>query len=65
MLLTAPSIGIAICGGFAGDLTDRFGRRRLLLGAMLVYFLAGAGPFVFQSFREIMASRVLHCKLLI
>jgi MFS family permease len=57
MLLTAPSFCIAVFGGVAGYLTDRFGRRNLLLGAMLLYFLAGTGPFFFQSFPAVLASR--------
>ncbi len=44
MLLTVPALCIALFGGVAGWLTDRYGRRNLILGAMLVYGLAGIAP---------------------
>ncbi len=59
MLLTVPSLCIALCGGLAGYLTDRFGRRKLMLGAMLAYFLGGAGPFFSNTFQEVLVSRIV------
>lgn len=59
ILLTAPALCIAIFGGAAGWLTDRYGRRTLMLGAMLLYGVSGMAPFVFQSYPAILGSRVL------
>jgi MFS family permease len=59
MLLTVPALCIAIFGALAGYLTDRFGRRKLFLGAMLVYFVGGATPFFLHEFSQVLAGRVL------
>src|SRR6516165_3671248 len=49
MLLTAPALCIAIFGALAGYLSDRFGRRRLFLGAMVLYLIGGSTPFFLAS----------------
>jgi MFS family permease len=59
LLVTVPALCIAIFGGIAGWLTDRFGRRKLILGAMLLYGCAGLAPFVLQSFQTVLAGRIL------
>lgn len=59
MLLTVPALCIALFGTAAGWLTDRYGRRNLILGAMLLYGLAGIAPFLLQSFGSVLAGRVL------
>ena len=59
LLLVVPALCIALFGGVAGWLTDRYGRRNLMLGAMLLYGFAGLTPFVAQSFSAVMAGRVL------
>lgn len=59
MLVTVPALCIAIFGGVAGWLTDRFGRRHLILGAMLLYGCAGLAPFIQQSFQTVLAGRIL------
>lgn len=41
MVLTLPSVFVAFCAPIAGVLADRFGRKRLLLGAILFYSLSG------------------------
>lgn len=41
MVLTLPSVFVALCAPIAGVLADRFGRKRLLLGAILLYSLSG------------------------
>jgi MFS family permease len=59
LLLTVPALCIALFGTAAGWLTDRYGRRNLILGAMLLYGLAGIAPCVLQSFGAVLAGRVL------
>lgn len=59
VLLTLPGLCIALFSPVAGLLGDRLGRRRLLLGAMLVYGLAGMAPMVLSDIYQILASRVL------
>jgi MFS family permease len=59
MLLTVPALCIALFGALAGYLTDRFGRRRLFLGAMLLYLFGGATPFFLQSFSQVLVGRIL------
>src|SRR6516165_20811 len=59
MLLTVPALCIALFGALAGYLTDRFGRRKLFLGAMLLYLLGGATPFFLQRFSQVLMGRVL------
>lgn len=59
MLLTVPALCIALFGALAGYLTDRFGRRKLFLGAMLLYLLGGATPFFLHRFSQVLTGRVL------
>lgn len=59
MLLTVPALCIALFGALAGYLTDRFGRRKLFLGAMALYLVGGATPFFLQSFSQVLIGRVL------
>ena len=57
-LLTVPALCIALFSPFVGLLADRIGRRRLLIGAMLVYAFMGLAPLVLDSFWAILATRV-------
>lgn len=57
-MVSAPGLTIAIVALFAGVLVDRFGRRRLLLAATLVYGVFGALPFPLESLDAIYASRL-------
>lgn len=58
MLVTLPAVFIAILSPIAGALSDRFGRRRLLLGALILYGLCGLAPLLLDDLRAILASRV-------
>jgi MFS family permease len=59
LLLVVPALVLALFGGIAGWLTDRFGRRNLILGAMLLYGCVGIAPFVVESYQGVLASRIL------
>jgi MFS family permease len=50
IVLTAP---------FAGRIVDRLGRKRLLVGALVVYAVVGTAPLWLPSLQLIVASRVL------
>jgi MFS family permease len=58
-VLTLPALCIGIFSAFAGAAADRFGRRRLLLGALLLYAAAGTAPAFLTSISLIVVSRVL------
>lgn len=59
VLLTLPGLCIALFSPVAGLLGDRLGRKRLLIGSMLVYGLAGMAPMALLDIYQILASRVL------
>ena len=58
-ILTIPSLMVVLCSPIAGVLGDRYGRKRLLLGSMLIYSLLGLSPLVLTSIYIVLASRVL------
>jgi MFS family permease len=59
MIITVPSLCVALTSGFTGMLADRFGRRNLLLLALLAFSLLGLAPLLFDSLLLIVASRVI------
>jgi MFS family permease len=59
LLITAPSACIALFAPAAGVITDRFGRRNLLLCAMALYGLGGFIPFFIDNFWAVVAGRVV------
>lgn len=59
MIITVPSLCVALFSGFAGAIADRWGRRRLLLAALLAFSLLGLAPMAFDSLWLIVASRVV------
>lgn len=52
--------GFAVTPLFGGPLSDRFGRRPVLIGALLVYALAALGCAVTPNFGMLLISRVLQ-----
>lgn len=58
MILTIPALCVALFSPLAGMLGDRFGRRRLLLLAFLLYALVGIAPIFLTSLPAILLSRV-------
>src|SRR4051794_25524314 len=59
VVLTAPALVIGLTAVFAGRIVDRLGRKRLLVGSLVVYGLAGTAPLWLSSLQLIVASRVL------
>ena len=59
MIITVPSLCVALTSGLAGMLADRFGRRKLLLVSLLAFSLLGLAPLMFDSLLLIVASRVV------
>jgi len=58
MIITVPSLCIALVGPFAGMLADRYGRRPLLLGALFLYAIVGVLPLLMNSLGGVIATRV-------
>lgn len=58
-LITLPALCLALFSVIAGAITDRFGRRRVMLQAMVVYGFVGMLPLVVQEFWLIFASRAV------
>lgn len=59
MIITVPSLCVALFSGFAGAIADRFGRRKLLLVSLLAFGTLGTMPMLFTSLKAIIASRVV------
>ena len=59
IVLTAPALMIGLTAPFAGRIVDRLGRRRLLVGALVAYAVAGTAPLWLPTLPLIVASRVL------
>lgn len=57
LILTIPALSIALGGPLAGFLTDRFGRRPVLIGATLLYGVAGASGGMVASLPIILLGR--------
>ena len=58
MVLTAPSICIAVLAPVAGALVDRYGRRRMLLLAVAVFSVCGLLPLFLERLPAILAAQV-------
>jgi MFS family permease len=59
MIITVPSLCVALFSGFMGAIADRWGRRRLLLVSLFAFALLGLAPMLFDSLLLIVASRVI------
>ena len=59
MIVTIPSLFVAICAPFAGSIADRFGRRPIFLVALAVYTLVGVLPLLLDDLYLIVASRAV------
>src|SRR4051812_38427477 len=59
IVLTAPALVIGLTAMVAGRIVDRLGRKRLLVGALVIYAFVGTAPLWLPSLQLIVASRVL------
>jgi len=59
IVLTVPALVIGLTASIAGRVVDRLGRKRLLVGALVVYAFVGTAPLWLTSLPLIVASRVL------
>lgn len=59
MILTVPSLCVALTAPFAGVLADRYGRRALFLAGMTLYVLAGLVPLLTANLAVIVGSRMV------
>lgn len=57
MILTVPSLCVAIFSSPIGAAADKWGRRRILLPALLMFGIAGLAPMFFEDLPSIIASR--------
>lgn len=57
LAVTLPGLLVAIFAPIAGGLSDRVGRRRILLAAMVLYVLAGCSGLVLDTLPAILAGR--------
>lgn len=58
MVLTLPSLCVAVLCPFAGMLGDYFGRRRLLLASFVLYAIVGVAPLFLTDLVHILISRL-------
>lgn len=56
--LTVPALMIALLAPFAGRIVDTFGRKRLLVAALVVYAAFGTAPLWLDGLEAIVLSRV-------
>lgn len=59
MVLAAPGLMVALLSPYAGYLSDKIGRRKLILIFILLYGIGGVLPFFIQSFPLLLGSRLL------
>jgi MFS family permease len=59
LLLTIPALFTAISAPFAGALIDRFGRKPLLICAVILYGLAGSSGLFLEDLSSLLAGRAL------
>lgn len=57
--LTIPALCVALFSPVAGWLSDKVGRKRLLVVSLLVYAAAGSAPLFLTDLKQIIASRFL------
>lgn len=59
LLVSAPSLSVAVCAPLVGLAVDRLGRRRLLLSGVLLFAFAGAAGLVLPDLPSIFVSRII------
>jgi len=59
MILTVPSLCVALFSSGIGAAADRWGRRRILLLALVAFGVFGTAPMLFDDLHAIIASRFM------
>ena len=59
LMQTVPAIWVVLFSPVAGWLSDRFGRRRILIWSMVIYAFVGSAPFLMNDLYAILATRCL------
>jgi len=59
MIVTLPALFVVVGGPVIGFMTDRFGRKPVLVGSLLLGGLAGSGAFLLTDILAILFTRVL------
>ncbi|NVK72386.1 MAG: MFS transporter [Oceanospirillaceae bacterium] len=59
MIVTIPSLFLAITAPFAGMISDRYGRRVCFIGGMALYSITGIIPVLTNNIETIVASRAV------
>ncbi len=59
-LVTAYLVAIASLLPLAGDMADRFGRRRMILSGLSVFGVASVGASISQNFESLLIFRILQ-----
>ncbi|MGD8779643.1 MAG: MFS transporter [Ignavibacteria bacterium] len=59
LVLSAPGLCVALFSPFAGILTDKLGRRKLLLIFTFLYGIGGIMPFFIESFSVLLSGRLV------
>src|SRR5512144_1869564 len=59
MVLTVPALCVALFSWLLGYLTDRHGRRRVLLPSLLAFAIFGLGPILVHGLPAILATRFI------
>ncbi|MFT3819552.1 MAG: MFS transporter [Rubrivivax sp.] len=57
LIMSAPALSIALLSVVAGELADRWGRKRLLIVSAFAYAFVGTMPLYLESVTAILASR--------
>lgn len=59
LVLTLPALAIALSAPIVGLLIDNFGRKPILVTALVIYGIAGSAGFFLPTLEQILASRLI------
>ncbi len=58
-IITLPHLAVAIVGFLMGMLSDRMGKRRVLISSLLIFIISGAGAYFLDNLYAILVLRFL------